>query len=44
MTNSSETKRGARLVIFTDLDGTLLDHETYAFSAAGEALDFLRQH
>src|SRR5215211_6339369 len=26
-------------VVFSDLDGTLLDHETYAFDAARPALD-----
>ncbi len=30
-------------IIFTDLDGTLLDHATYSWNAAGEALDFLRR-
>lgn len=30
-------------VIFTDLDGTLLDHKTYAFTAALPALAFVRQ-
>jgi mannosyl-3-phosphoglycerate phosphatase len=30
-----------RLLVVTDLDGTLLDHVTYAFSAAREALDAL---
>jgi mannosyl-3-phosphoglycerate phosphatase family protein len=29
-------------VVFTDLDGTLLDHETYSFSAAMPALELLR--
>ncbi len=29
------------LLVVTDLDGTLLDHTTYAFSAAREALDAL---
>ena len=28
-----------RMVVFSDLDGTLLDHETYAFDAARPALD-----
>jgi mannosyl-3-phosphoglycerate phosphatase family protein len=28
----------ARLLIFTDLDGTLLDHQTYSWAAADEAL------
>jgi mannosyl-3-phosphoglycerate phosphatase len=31
-----------QLVVFSDLDGTLLDHETYAFDAARLALDRLR--
>ena len=30
------------LVVFTDLDGTLLDHETYGFDAARPALDALK--
>ena len=29
----------ANLIIFTDLDGTLLDHSTYSFDAAREALN-----
>lgn len=33
-----------QMVVFTDLDGTLLDHETYSFAAAGEALDLLARH
>ena len=31
-----------RLVVFTDLDGTLLDAVTYSFEAAGPALEALR--
>jgi mannosyl-3-phosphoglycerate phosphatase len=31
-----------RLLVFTDLDGTLLDHDTYDFSAALPALEALR--
>jgi mannosyl-3-phosphoglycerate phosphatase len=31
-----------RLVVFTDLDGTLLDHRTYSHAAAGEALAALK--
>ena len=31
------------LVVVTDLDGTLLDHDTYAFDAARPALDRLRR-
>ena len=33
----------SRLVIFSDLDGTLLDHESYSFDAARPALDRLRR-
>ena len=29
-------------VVFTDLDGTLLEHSTYSFAEAEEALDLLR--
>jgi len=32
-----------RFVVFTDLDATLLDHDTYAFDAAEPALDRLRR-
>lgn len=32
-----------RILVFTDLDGTLLDHETYRFDAALPALDRLRR-
>lgn len=31
-------------LIFTDLDGTLLDHFTYSFAAAQPTLDYLEQH
>jgi mannosyl-3-phosphoglycerate phosphatase len=31
------------IVIFTDLDGTLLDHDTYSWTAARPALDRLKQ-
>lgn len=30
------------LIVFTDLDGTLLDHDTYSHEAARQALDALR--
>ncbi|MEM9107624.1 MAG: HAD hydrolase family protein [Pseudomonadota bacterium] len=30
-------------IVFTDLDGTLLDHETYGFDAAVPALDLLKE-
>ena len=32
-----------QLIVFTDLDGTLLDHDTYRFDAAKKALDQLRR-
>lgn len=32
------------LILFTDLDGTLLDGATYSFNAAEEALRLLREH
>ena len=32
-----------QLIVFTDLDGTLLDHDTYRFDAAKRALDQLRR-
>ncbi len=37
-----ETGRARWLVIFTDLDGTLLDYDGYSWAAAGEALAALR--
>lgn len=41
--NVSNTKEDPRtMVVFTDLDGTLLDSSTYSFEAAREALDELR--
>ncbi|EDQ34746.1 HAD-superfamily hydrolase, subfamily IIB/mannosyl-3-phosphoglycerate phosphatase family [Hoeflea phototrophica DFL-43] len=36
--------RHDRLIVFTDLDGTLLDHETYSHAAAGAALAALKSH
>lgn len=33
----------ANLVIFTDLDGTLLDHQTYSWHAAASALEAVRR-
>lgn len=32
------------LLVFTDLDGTLLDHDNYSFKAAQPALNTLEQH
>ncbi|MCZ7625281.1 MAG: HAD-IIB family hydrolase [Candidatus Methylomirabilis sp.] len=34
---------GVDLVIFTDLDGTLLDYKTYSFDPARDALEKVRQ-
>lgn len=31
------------ILIFTDLDGTLLDHDTYSWQPAAPALSFLRE-
>jgi len=31
------------LLVFTDLDGTLLDHHTYSFNGAGKTLERLRR-
>lgn len=31
-----------RLIVFSDLDGTLLDHDTYSWEAAREALDRMK--
>ncbi|APZ54742.1 HAD-IIB family hydrolase [Salipiger abyssi] len=33
-----------RLIVFTDLDGTLLDHSDYSHDAAQPALDALQEH
>ncbi len=35
---------GSLRLVFTDLDGTLLDPETYSWQEAGEALDLCRQY
>ncbi|MCK5185912.1 MAG: HAD-IIB family hydrolase [Deltaproteobacteria bacterium] len=32
-----------KIIIFTDLDGTLLDHYTYSYSEAEEALKLLKE-
>ncbi len=32
------------IVIFTDLDGTLLDHDSYCYAAAEPCLNFVREH
>ena len=38
------TQRGYRLLVFTDLDGTLLDHETYSFESAIPAISALKEN
>lgn len=43
MLEQYQMKPDARLVVFTDLDGTLLDHETYSHTPATEALDLLER-
>jgi mannosyl-3-phosphoglycerate phosphatase len=43
MARLSLMKPDAGMVVFTDLDGTLLDHETYSYSPALEALDLLER-
>ncbi len=42
MALSCETDSEPRIAILTDLDGTLLDHETYSFEPARHALDEAR--
>ena len=32
------------IIIFTDLDGTLLDHDSYSFKEASFMLDFIKKH
>lgn len=32
------------LIVFTDLDGTLLDHDSYSYAAAADALAALKEH
>lgn len=39
-----EAGQSAPLMIVTDLDGTLLDHFDYSFTAAKPALELLKQH
>lgn len=37
-------RTASRYVVFTDLDGTLLDHHTYSFAEAQPGLELLRRH
>ena len=41
---SNLNKSSSQIIIFTDLDGTLLDHETYSWDAANPALDLIHEH
>jgi mannosyl-3-phosphoglycerate phosphatase len=41
--NPIDTDTAAAVLVFTDLDGTLLDHDTYRFDAAQPALDALHE-
>jgi mannosyl-3-phosphoglycerate phosphatase len=43
MANPSQMKPDSGLVVFSDLDGTLLDHDTYSHAPAAEALDLLER-
>ena len=36
--NQNSNIRKKQLIVFTDLDGTLLDHDTYSFAAANDTL------
>ena len=38
-----EARQYTPLLVFSDLDGTLLDHQSYAFDAAGPALEELQR-
>jgi mannosyl-3-phosphoglycerate phosphatase len=40
---SDELKSQSRFLIFTDLDGTLLDHDSYAWAEAQPALDLCKR-
>lgn len=37
-------EQNQQLIVFTDLDGTLLDHDSYSHAAADEALSLLRSN
>ncbi len=39
-----ETQETKNTIIFTDLDGTLLDHKTYSFDEANEMLNFIKNN
>jgi len=39
----TKTNRGSSVGVFSDLDGTLLDHDTYGYEPARPALDLLKR-
>ena len=41
--NGNNSHKDYRLLVFTDLDGTLLDHESYSFEPALPALAVLKE-
>lgn len=41
---AKQLKPDLPLIIFTDLDGTLLDHHTYRYDQARDALDLIQTH
>lgn len=43
MRNSTSREKNSPFLIFTDLDGTLLDHETYRWDQAEEAIGLCRE-
>ena len=43
MKNSEDPNR-PEILVFSDIDGTLIDHDTYSYSAAEECLELLRRH
>ncbi|MCU0576773.1 MAG: HAD-IIB family hydrolase [Desulfobacterota bacterium] len=43
MRNEAQTKGPRRLIVFTDLDGSLLNHGDYSWEAARPALDRIRE-
>lgn len=43
MSNAQDSKP-PEIVVFSDIDGTLIDHDTYSYAAAQECLAVLRRH
>ncbi len=44
MTNISNSNKSVQAIVVTDLDGTLLDHLTYSYAPAQQALDWIVEH